>query len=88
MNGMKLLMIFNVAPFAGAWIEITFYLYRCTVAGSLPSRERGLKYKSLVFAILSVFVAPFAGAWIEMHCGIKTSQKKTSLPSRERGLKF
>ena len=36
----------QVAPFAGAWIEILKLLCICWVPlPSLPSRERGLKYK-------------------------------------------
>jgi len=57
----------QVAPFAGAWIEIIWTKPTSWgVSASLPSRERGLK-----FALLEVFsrffkVAPFAGAWIEI----------------------
>ena len=39
-----------VAPFAGAWIEIISSDSVSISSGSLPSRERGLKYKiSLAF---------------------------------------
>ena len=34
----------KVAPFAGAWIEITRGLGAHLMAWSLPSRERGLKF--------------------------------------------
>ena len=34
----------SVAPFAGAWIEITSFVFCSAVPVSLPSRERGLKY--------------------------------------------
>ena len=34
---------------------------------SLPSRERGLKFKDLNADRNSKNVAPFAGAWIEIH---------------------
>ena len=69
-----------VAPFAGAWIEITFlgcfiarerglkyiFIYGFSVVYmSLPSRERGLKYR----------------LYLIIHLRVK------SLPSRERGLK-
>ena len=33
---------------------------------SLPSRERGLKYKNNPFFKLSAAVAPLAGAWVEI----------------------
>ena len=55
-----------VAPFAGAWIEIEWC--RCRHrggAGSLPSRERGLKWESRD----------------------RLDAVVLSLPSRERGLK-
>ena len=38
-------MIFAVAPFAGAWIEIDSMTRRALRLRSLPSRERGLKFK-------------------------------------------
>ena len=34
-----------VAPLAGARIEIPYLVTGIDVAGSLPSRERGLKYR-------------------------------------------
>ena len=40
------LVIFAVAPFAGAWIEINEMSRIMKRYGSLPSRERGLKYCS------------------------------------------
>ena len=58
----------NVAPLAGAWIEINLEnLYQVIAVESLPSRERGLKY--IFNALLSdfLFVAPLAGAWIEIR---------------------
>ena len=36
----------KVAPLAGAWIEITLNVRGLSAAGSLPSRERGLKFES------------------------------------------
>ena len=55
-----------VAPFAGAWIEITPVNAVFDAETSLPSRERGLKllYCSVIARL--VVVAPFAGAWIEI----------------------
>ena len=57
----------EVAPFAGAWIEIE-YVGRRVKEGemSLPSRERGLKYGYKCRSDKINVVAPFAGAWIEM----------------------
>ena len=56
--------IYDVAPFAGAWIEMRKDA-RTGVAGrSLPSRERGLKcpYRKKFFPTPAV--APLAGAGI------------------------
>ena len=55
----------NVAPHAGAWIEITLSELAGVFVGSPPMRERGLK--SLALSIMGhQEVAPHAGAWIEM----------------------
>ena len=60
-----------VAPFTGAWIEISYSIYakRLTV-GSLPSRERGLKLHDPFRTLKNIKVAPFTGAWIEIRIGI------------------
>ena len=67
----------SVAPFAGAWIEITGEDDIVQRFKSLPSRERGLKCKPFHRHLWSEIViqtrlmyaftvAPFAGAWIEI----------------------
>ena len=56
----------QVAPFAGAWIEITPQRMKRSIRSSLPSRERGLKFVEARFKVTVDFVAPFAGAWIEI----------------------
>ena len=58
--------VVTVAPFAGAWIEITEISPSCTLTMSLPSRERGLKFCLTLSNRLNIQVAPFAGAWIEI----------------------
>ena len=55
-----------VAPFAGAWIEITLPPFFDMRLWSLPSRERGLKYIIPQIQKGGDMVAPFAGAWIEI----------------------
>ena len=56
----------RVAPLVGAWIEI-FSRQRVTCFWeSLPSWERGLKFKSLKLSIHCFWVAPLVGAWIEI----------------------
>ena len=57
----------RVAPFAGAWIEISLHSRRSGPAASLPSRERGLKSVRFRNPWFWVGVAPFAGAWIEIR---------------------
>ena len=77
----------RVAPFAGAWIEITNSVPQETARTSLPSRERGLKYLPWDMMHQLGLVAPFAGAWIEMYKEFLELEEIRSLPSRERGLK-
>ena len=55
-----------VAPVAGAWIEIARMNIHKPVKPSLPSRERGLKFRHLCHPESVYLVAPFAGAWIEI----------------------
>ena len=57
----------DVAPFAGAWIEIALMPTIPRHVPSLPSRERGLKFTRLEHLQEGKEVAPFAGAWIEMY---------------------
>ena len=57
----------NVAPLAGAWIEISLVYRSYAAAGSLPSRERGLKLETNVAEYKAGKVAPLAGAWIEIY---------------------
>ena len=40
---------------------------------SLPSRERGLKYKVGAESAWSYYVAPFTGAWIEIRHALTTA---------------
>ena len=57
------------------------------VEESLPSRERGLKFRPFRRIALAGDVAPFTGAWIEIAIGPGRPARRWSLPSRERGLK-
>ena len=57
----------QVAPFTGAWIEISWPGWSTTdITLSLPSRERELKSPSIYVKLHACDVAPFTGAWIEM----------------------
>ena len=55
-----------VAPLAGAWIEIRRKERQMAATLSLPLRERGLKYKFIIYNLVGFKVAPLAGAWIEI----------------------
>ena len=76
-----------VAPLVGAWIEMSFGQGVSGYNESLPSWERGLKYKSNRFCGLGKNVAPLVGAWIEIMERIGRRNMERSLPSWERGLK-
>ena len=78
----------RVAPFTGAWIEIRRSRAALESAWSLPSRERGLKFRSSHLSASRCSVAPFTGAWIEIAPISRTAATMMSLPSRERGLKW
>ena len=68
-RNVKRVVMHYVAPFAGAWIEISDLIIAPVKVGSLPSRERGLKlYVQREYTGLED-VAPFAGAWIEIYEG-------------------
>ena len=79
----------NVAPLAGAWIEITQYEVGLTAgSASLPLRERGLKLLLGANYGLTVTSLPlrerglkFGMYWGRLYGGA------VSLPLRERGLK-
>ena len=56
----------DVAPLAGAWIEISRLSTFVVTSSSLPSRERGLKFLTASQMSFASPVAPLAGAWIEI----------------------
>ena len=70
----------NVAPFAGAWIEMLLLDLLAVLLLSLPSRERGLKSSAVPCYSMCHKVAPFAGAWIEIP--VKLTLKKQGIPGR------
>ena len=72
----------------GAWIEIGHYGTGVIVhRASLPSWERGLKWKVLTLTNSKSYVAPLVGAWIEIEFTQVAVLVRASLPSWERGLK-
>ncbi len=55
-----------VAPYTGAWIEMSKTSCTATVLSSLLIQERGLKYHLRLMHTVSMQVAPYTGAWIEI----------------------
>ena len=72
----------------GAWIEIDQATPEMIQTMSLPSWERGLKFRNIVEESRKNIVAPFMGAWIEIMTINRFIRPYQSLPSWERGLKF
>ena len=71
------LVTFAVAPLAGAWVEIITTGATIVVSsGSLPSRERGLKFTTSSDVTAVSIVAPLAGAWVEMASASERSKSK------------
>ena len=78
----------NVAPFAGAWIEIE---KRCKWRSHNIVAPFAGAWIEMTFAFTDLrleLVAPFAGAWIEIFRKKSNPRYAPSLPSRERGLKL
>ncbi|GEM_PF-2950154 len=73
-----------VAPYAGAWIEIKGGGLIPRPQMSLPTRERGLKYKRASRIHRKKLVAPYAGAWIEISASWFVLIFPSSLPTREQ----
>ena len=78
----------QVAPFAGAWIEIFFQGFSKRVGQVAPFAGAWIEIVKAGDTVVNAKVAPFAGAWIEICVKADMGQRKRSLPSRERGLKF
>ena len=55
-----------VAPHAGAWVEIAEQGKAPRPNKSLPTRERGLKYRLHLIRNQMCKVAPLVGAWVEI----------------------
>ena len=56
----------RVAPLVGAWIEIYMKQAEEKRKASLPSWERGLKFRIPALTERGNLVAPLVGAWIEI----------------------
>ena len=78
----------QVAPFAGAWIEIRSRYRTGRLSGSLPSRERGLKFLKFSHKAEIVRSLPSRERGLKWKLASGFDSDWGSLPSRERGLKL
>ena len=81
-------VVFDVAPLAGARIEIkqSIYLTHVFYVAPLAGARIEICYEQRYEG--SCKVAPLAGARIEIPVTVIVDETNQSLPSRERGLKF
>ena len=56
----------QVAPFAGAWIEIKKFNQEIIYDNVAPFAGAWIEISIFAFATFKTLVAPFAGAWIEI----------------------
>ena len=80
-------LAYPVAPFTGAWIEISRMGRTSRGRRSLPSRERGLKFILDRIDGRIISSLPSRERGLKFAVGIAIICTLTSLPSRERGLK-
>ena len=64
--GDKILSIFGVAPFAGAWIEMLTRSRKNLKQDVAPFAGAWIEILKKQLLSWTAFVAPFAGAWIEI----------------------
>ena len=77
----------NVAPLAGAWIEIKNNHTGTDSAAVAPLAGAWIEIAQIGGVNMAETVAPLAGAWIEIMSNKLVKLQSKSLPSRERGLK-
>ena len=75
-----------VVPHAGTWIEIGMYEYMHPGIMSFPTRERGLKFVSLLTLSGINTVVPHTGMWIEIGLSIAYHLFRQSFSTRNRYL--
>ena len=78
----------DVAPFAGAWIEIWRKRSNQSFLQSLPSRERGLKSRAGDRETTASGSLPSRERGLKFYNNRVNKLRELSLPSRERGLKL
>ncbi len=79
---------YQVAPLAGAWIEMSKVNARPLNIAVAPLAGAWIEIQILCKMSMYKLVAPLAGAWIEIAKYTDHISIVKSLPSRERGLKF
>ena len=72
-----------VAPFVGAWIEISAPILSCLTVSVAPFVGAWIEIGKILCEGGTVAVAPFVGAWIEI--GNNYSQRNWSLGRSLRG---
>ena len=77
----------DVAPCAGAWIEITPNKEKLDAYMSLPARERGLKYSARHSGNSALSSLPARERGLKFGLLKYLGCNAESLPARERGLK-
>ena len=78
----------QVAPFTGAWIEMSNTACSRYCPRSLPSRERGLKFLAHEVQVALDLSLPSRERGLKSSSDDLKDRWPESLPSRERGLKF
>ena len=79
----------SVAPYAGAWIEISIQVLSRLHSLVAPYAGAWIEIMAIMATGKSARVAPYAGAWIEMiEYSVEDKALIGSLPTRERGLKY
>ena len=81
-------ILLTVAPFTGAWIEISTHAGDLSYRAVAPFTGAWIEISAGGSVLVSSLVAPFTGAWIEITLTMAIMRAFSSLPSRERGLKL
>ena len=74
------LVISQVTPFVGVWIETEQHVYQQTYVASHPSWVCGLKHTPLTQKKEHQQVTPFVGVWIETTLATSTALSKLVTP--------
>ena len=80
--------LYNVAPYTGAWIEITVSVDENGVVRVAPYTGAWIEIRGRRLNPCPLFVAPYTGAWIEITIRSYSWWLHLSHPTRVRGLKL